>query len=159
MDNGYSAREITTREADRMYPLVQLALAELSLDHWRSFVAATAKPKRPNLSNTLTGAPGGIVAVECARGYARALFSYSVVASLRCNRTLECDNLVILNQFGIRTIWATVLAAARDMARRYDCQGIHINMIDNGSELAELLQRAGFRPERESWCLRSGIQV
>jgi len=142
MNNGYSARNISLREADRLYPLAQLALARLTLDRWRGFVAAIAGRKR-----------GGIVAVECGQGYARGMFTYSVVDSLHCERTLECSDLVVLDQFGIRAILATVLVAARDMARRHECRTIHFNLCDAPPELTELLGRAGFRAERQGWCL------
>ena len=150
MDNIYSAREVAAGEADRLYPLMQAASSGMTLERWRAFVVATTRRGNPQISK----APRGIMAIDCVRGYARALFTYSVEANLTCGRALQCDNLVVLNQFGIRTLMAAVVSGMHTLARRHDCQSIHVNLDDTPAELTSLLERNGFACEREVWCLQ-----
>lgn len=148
MDNGYRAREAAAANADRLYPLIEPAIRGLTLDAWREFVAAAESGKKPNDYNRLRG----VIAIECERGYARALFIYSVVPTPGGGATLVCDNLILPDQFGVRPLVITMIAAIRDLARRYECKHVHINVIGVPSPVAELLRRAGFSPSREIWC-------
>lgn len=151
MDNAYSTREVTIADADRLYPLIRLAVEGLPLEAWRTFVAATAKQKNPSVSRGMHG----IVAVECERGYARGLFTYTVVTSLTCGRTLECDNLIVLDQFGVRSIQAAILDSLRELAHRNQCESVHINVGNVGGnppELIDALRHAGFMHDQDIWC-------
>jgi hypothetical protein len=88
--------------------------------------------------------------IQNAAGYILALFVFEVRDDLYESRILYLDHIIIPNVPGRRTIWASAIDAAENLAKLNGCRAIRAELggdLDySGEDLLTSPERSGYSP-------------
>ena len=148
MPGHYIVKHLSARKVAQAYPLVQSASSDLSLEKWRSYVAARSAPGGVILHG------GGVVSVENAQGYIHGLFDYRIDVDLDCGRTLVCANVVALDLLGTKPVLAILFDEMESLAKHHRCQAVHVSVPQSHTALVQSLFDAGHSVMSVGLCKR-----
>ena len=127
----------------KAYPLVRDIVPGTTAAHWMQFV-------RPYLVSRSPHWPRGVMTIQSAAGYILSLFAFEVRADLYESRILRMDNIMIPNLLGRRTLWASMIGAAEQLAELNGCRAIWAEFRGGAEhsdpDLLTLIERSGYVP-------------
>ena len=115
MPERFETRLLSQEQVDQAFPIVQSAIAGVTMEGWRRFAEAMLSADR---------CVSGIMTAQ-SRNYIHGLFSYRGSASLRYGTELVVDNFVVLDLFNPSGAAAALLGAMDDLACDLGCQALH----------------------------------
>lgn len=140
-----SLKSLPLDEADLAFPLLRMMRPDVSLASWRQYVARCA-----------TDAPeAGITVLTDETGIIQGMFTWVVRTHLGTGRTLVTEEFGFVYAADPRPAAERLLRRIDELARERHCQAIRIGiphelqraLNQRGSELDELLDVDGYRPE------------
>ena len=114
MPERFEARLLSEEQVDQAFPIVQSAIAGITMESWRRFAGATVSADRR---------ASGIMTAQC-RSYIHGLFSYRVAPSLRHRRQLLVENFIVLDLFNPSGAAAALIGAMDELADDLGCDSI-----------------------------------
>lgn len=120
MSGKLVARSLGPERAHAAYPLVRIAVPELTLERWRRFLVEGRTP-----SNGDMPLPRAMV-VEDGRGYIHGLCTCSLEHDLRRGASLLAENFVVLDLVDSRPAASVLLHALEAEAAHQGCQALHV---------------------------------
>jgi hypothetical protein len=145
----YRVHYLTSCKVDQAYPLMQLAVPDLTLERWRAFAARHVVPEQDRL-DPASPPVAGVVVAEDRGGYIHGLFRYAVEDDL-LSRCLNIRDFLACSLFGGEEVADALLARIEHIAKLLDCSAIHSDLpkprtvaLDCAS--AQQFSRRGFRP-------------
>lgn len=129
MGNILISRLLDTAGIGRAYPLVRNLGPGIALERWNRFARRQIASRSPKW-------PRGLMTIQNAGGYILGLFGFEVCDDLHESRTLCITNIIVPNIPGRSRIWASIVAAAENLAEANVCHAIRV-------ELAGDLDRSG----------------
>lgn len=150
------ARRLITKPLQReqiaqAFPLVQIALGDISLPRWRAFAAQLVTPRGRQSR--------GIVTVQSKQDYIYGLFVYRVRTDLRHRRVLEVELVAAADLVDAQAPIEALIRAMEDTARALDCGAIHTMVLSSDRAddpraefLMASLTKLGHRIEGISTC-------
>ncbi len=142
---------LTRAKVPQSFPLVQLAMPQLSLDLWQDYA----------LDHISLGGmrDGGILCAEDERGYILGLLVYRIQHDLSEGNSLLLKRLIAQDQFQSRRrdIALALIRAAEALARQHRCDSLHALVpaaAGDGRDdwLLKLLTDCGHRMEALQLC-------
>jgi hypothetical protein len=131
------------RTIDKAYPLVRDIIPGVTVSRWAKFSRAYLAHRSPDR-------PRGVMTIQNAAGYILALFVFEVRDDLYESRILYLDHIMIPNVPGRRTIWASAIDAAENLAKLNGCRAIRAELggdLDySGEDLLTSPERSGYSP-------------
>jgi len=112
----YSVRQIPEKEAPSTLPLVQLKSPETTAVSWKDRV------------HELYEHGGGVVVVQCERGYFYGLLLYEPRNTLKHEHVLSITDLVALKLTGQENVRSLMLEWCDQRARELKCERIDIKL-------------------------------
>ncbi|HWA46272.1 MAG TPA: hypothetical protein VHA10_23850 [Hypericibacter adhaerens] len=109
-------------EADRAYPIVQLATG-ISLARWRAFVSQRTGDEDGS---------AGIMVAQDSHGYIQGIGSFYATEDLRHGSCLVVDNLLALDLLGGQGVSKFLLRRLITFAREHDLQAIETHLPRGG---------------------------
>ncbi len=149
MSKQYIVKHLPADRVVQAFPLAQSASGVLSLEKWRSYVAARSAP-----GGVIPHGGGGVVSVENAQGYIHGLFDYRIDVDLGCGRTLVCANVVALDLLGTKPVLAILFEEMESLAKHHRCQAVHVSVPQSHSALVQSLFDAGHSFRSVGLCKR-----
>lgn len=149
MPGHYIVKHLSARKVAQAYPLVQSASSDLSLEKWRSYVAARSAP-----GGVIPHGGAGVVSVENAQGYIHGLFDYRIDVDLGCGRTLVCENVVAFDLLNAKPVLAALFDAMDSLAKEHRCQAVHVSVAQSHTALVQSLEDAGYSVRSVGLCKR-----
>lgn len=138
MPHQFRAQSIHASNAARAYPLIQIMRADVSLEGWLAFVAATnseCDPTPIGATPEREAAPEwparGVLAIENARGYIHGLFSYHVAFAIDHVAVLEVSNFVAVDSVDRAGAVKALIASMEELAHSLGCTAIHTHVPSN----------------------------
>lgn len=122
MSGKLFARPLGAERAHAAFPLVRIAVPELTLERWRRFLAEGRTP-----SNGDMPLPRAMV-VEDGRGYIHGLCTCSLEHDLRSGASLLAENFVVLDLVDSRPAASVLLHALEAEAARQGCHALHVSL-------------------------------
>ncbi len=111
-------RELPAARFDQAYPLARGTLPGLTLEGWRTFLAALLCQDR-----------AGLLAVENRRGVLFGLAAYRQVPDPQHGPCLDCDPVVVFELLGAERIAEALIVALERQARRFGCERLHSTIV------------------------------
>jgi hypothetical protein len=111
---------VDRRAALRAWPLVQISHPGVRLEEWLSY--AISKGNR-------FGKTGGVVAIEDARGYIHALFSWHVLRTVAYRRALRVTDMIVAALPG-RRLAETIVESVWDVADQASADNVLVEIGD-----------------------------
>lgn len=111
---------VDRRAALRAWPLVQMSDPGVRLEDWLSYAISTGKR---------LGKMGGMVAIEDARGYIHALFSWHVLRTVAYRRAMRVTDMIVAALPG-RQLAETIVEAVRAIADQAGADSVLIEIGD-----------------------------
>lgn len=140
--------DLTADRIDSAWPLINLRDSSISLDDWRRMAAA-------RMARADVGAPRGLKAVECIRGYIYGVFAYAVAVDASHGRVLEIEPLAVAEIAHTESPGQILLQESEQLARELRCNALHVTLtVDgaDGSNLMILAPERGYRRDAERLC-------
>lgn len=116
----FKTTPVDRRAALRAWPLVQISHPGVSLEAWLSYAVSTGKR---------LGKTGGVVAIEDARGYIHALFSWNVLRTVTYRRAMRITDMIVGALPG-RQLAETIVEAVREVAEQVGADSVLIEIGD-----------------------------
>ena len=143
MADTLTPRCLDRRTIDKAYPLVRDIIPGVTVNRWAQFSRAYLAHRSPDR-------PRGVMTIQNAAGYILALFVFEVRDDLYESRILYLDNIMIPNVPGRRTIWASAIGAAENLANLNGCRAIRAelggDLKRSDEDLLTSLERSGYSP-------------
>jgi hypothetical protein len=117
----FSAEPLRAASAGRAYSLIRLFEVGLDQRRWNDFV------RRVNRADK----SGGVMMIHDSRGAAHAVFAWRIAPSLRGERVLSVNDLVIGSLPG-RALCEALIDALNQLALEHDCFSIDIESASAG---------------------------
>lgn len=151
----YQLHYLGSSKVDQAFPLMQLAIPELTLARWRDFAGklVVSEPR----GGTSLPPQRAIVLAQDSSGYLHGLFSYAVEEDL-LGRTLALHDFVVCALFGTEAVADALLARVDALAAALDCAAVRADVPTPmpahtaGSEVVAQFARRGYRPHGLHLC-------
>ena len=115
MPERFEARLLSANQVDQAFPVVQSAIAGITMEDWRRFAGTIVSAER---------CASGIMTAQ-SRNYIHGLFRYEACPSLRHGKQLMVDTFIVLDLFNPSGAAAALLGALDDLADDLGCEAIH----------------------------------
>jgi hypothetical protein len=144
-------RPLTAERAAQAFPLIQIALPEVTPAVWRAFATA----------QMVGGAArdGGILAVTDGRNYITGLCSYRVIPDLVHGRLLDARHFLAFDLLDRSLVAETLAVGIESLARERGCGAVPTQLPHRydalpgpDDDMAELLAARGHRVETQCLC-------
>ena len=116
----FKTTPVDRRVALRAWPLVQLSHPGVSREEWLSYAISIGRR---------LGKTGGAVAIEDARGYIHAVFSWHVTRTISYRKALRVCDMVVGALPG-RQLAETIVTAVRDLAEQVGADSVLVEIGD-----------------------------
>ena len=144
-------RRLTPDRVAQVFPLIQAALREVTLEDWRAFAAPLVAPEaQPD---------AGIITVVSEQGYIAGLCSYRIEHLLEHGTALNAEHFLALDLFDQETVVHALAEAIESLARERHCAAVHTNLPETGGKknaesgwMLRLLNGRGHRIEGRRLC-------
>jgi hypothetical protein len=121
-------RRLTSERIAQVYPLIQAALPEVTLEDWQAFAAPLVAPEaQPD---------AGIITVASEQGYIAGLCSYRIEHLLEHGSALNAEHFLVLDLFDQETVVHALAEAVESLARERHCTAVHTNLADTDTRKA-----------------------
>ena len=114
MPERFEARLLSEEQVDQAFPIVQSAIAGITMEAWRRFAQAMVSADR---------CVSGVMTAQ-SRGYIHGLFSYRACPSLRHQTQLLVENFIVLDLFNPSGAASALLGAMDELADDVGCEAI-----------------------------------
>ena len=128
----FRAEPLRAASAGRAYSLIRLFEMGLDQRRWNDFVRRVSRADKS----------GGVMMIQDSRGAAHAVFAWRVAPSLRGERVLSVNDMIVGSLPG-RALCESLIDALNALALEQDCLSIEIESA-----------AAGVGPCRETMCAR-----
>lgn len=149
MPERFEARLLSHEQVDQAFPIVQSAIAGITMDGWRRFAGALVSADR---------CVSGVMTAQC-RNYIHGLFSYRALPSLRHRTQLVVENFIVLDLFNPSGAASALLGAMDELADNLNCEAIHTTVPNSLREASDyrrwlvgLFQESGHHEDSVSLC-------
>ena len=127
MPERFEARLLSQEQVDQAFPIVQSAIAGITMEGWRRFARVIVSADR---------CASGIMTAQC-RNYIHGLFSYRASPSLRHGTQLLVENFIVLDLFNPSGAAAALLGAMDELADDLGCEAIHTTVPNSLSQASD----------------------
>ncbi len=123
-------RSLTPERVAQAFPLIQTALAKVTLEEWSNFAT-------PLLASPAGQATGGVVTVNSEQDIIVGLCCYRVEKNLRHGAVLMADPFLALDLLDLKAVAYALADAIESLAREWRCTAIHTSLPATGVKGAE----------------------
>jgi len=140
-----TARRLTPERIAQAYPVIRIALPDLSFDAWCRFaqeqIAGDDEP------------PRGIVTVDSEQDYIVGLGAYRLERDLQDDRVLIANHFVAVDLIRREVVAETLARELESVAKQHRCSALHTHLPGRGTQTApnwliELMANQGHKVDK-----------
>ena len=124
-----TTRHLTFERIPQAYPVITMAMPELSFDAWCSFAKAQIAEDEP---------PRGIVTVDSEQDYIVGLGAYRLERDLHDDRVMIANHFVAVDLIRREVVAETLANELESVAKRHRCSALHTHLPGGGMRAAPI---------------------